>query len=176
MQMEAVGKLSTADVARLAGVHKDTLQRWLRTGLIAEPPRNRNGWRFFSDPEAQAVVAFAKSTEVRPQHQKVAEPTAPYLGKLAAIDWDFAGAKTSYLTHGIHPYPAKFIPQIPNALIQELSGVGDTVGDIFCGSGTTLVEALTLKRHAVGIDANPLACLISKAKTNAISDAEASCV
>ena len=165
--------LSTADVARLAGVHKDTLLRWLRTGLIAEPPRDRNGWRFFSDPEAQAVVAFAKSTEARPPHQKAAEPTAPYLGKLTAIDWDFAGAKTSYLTHGIHPYPAKFIPQIPNALIQELSGVGDTVGDIFCGSGTTLVEALTLKRHAIGVDANPLACLISRAKTSAISEGEA---
>lgn len=177
MQMNAVNpgqNLSTADVARLAGVHKDTLLRWLRAGLVPEPPRNRNGWRFFSDPEAQAVVAFAQSTEVRllPQ-QSVAEPTARYLGNLMSIDWDFAGAKTSYLTHGIHPYPAKFIPQIPNALIQELSSVGDTVGDIFCGSGTTLVEALTLKRHAVGIDANPLACLISRAKTNVVSSAEA---
>lgn len=88
------------------------------------------------------------------------------------IDWDFHGAKTDYLTHRLHPYPAKFIPQIPNALIQELSSVGDTVGDIFCGSGTTLVEALTLKRHAVGIDANPLACLIAETKTGPIDEAD----
>jgi DNA modification methylase len=87
------------------------------------------------------------------------------LERLNAINWDFCGAKTSYLTHGIHPYPAKYIPQIPKALIQELSSVGETVADIFCGSGTTLVEALTLKRHAIGVDANPLACLISEAKT-----------
>ncbi len=87
------------------------------------------------------------------------------LAVLRTIDWDFAGAKTDYLTHPLHPYPAKFIPQIPNALIQELSSVGDTVLDPFCGSGTTLVEALALKRHAVGLDANPIACLISKAKT-----------
>lgn len=169
----AIQRLSTADVARLAGVHKDTLLRWLRTGLVPEPQRNRHGWRYFSEHEVQAVVTFAKSTtEDTSLRRHVAERGAYYLGKLSTIDWDFADAKTSYLTHGIHPYPAKFIPQIPNALIQELSGVGDTVGDIFCGSGTMLVEALTLKRHAVGVDANPLACLISKAKTGVISEVE----
>ena len=88
---------------------------------------------------------------------------------MKAVEWDFATANTAYLTHGLHPYPAKFIPQIPNALIQELSSVGETVGDIFCGSGTTLLEALQLKRHAVGIDANPLATLITKAKTTPLS-------
>ena len=72
---------------------------------------------------------------------------------------------TKHLTHGLHPYPAKFIPQIPDALIRELSSDGDTVADVFCGSGTTLVEALVLNRHAIGFDANPLACLVSKAKT-----------
>jgi site-specific DNA-methyltransferase (cytosine-N4-specific) len=92
------------------------------------------------------------------------------LRSLSGMDWDFSGAKTNYLTHRLHPYPAKFIPQIPNALIQELSRVGDTVGDIFCGSGTTLVEALTLKRNTVGVDASPLACLISRAKTTLLSD------
>ncbi|MEW6499557.1 MAG: DNA methyltransferase, partial [Cyanobacteriota bacterium] len=67
---------------------------------------------------------------------------------------------------------AKFIPQIPNTLIQELSSVGDTVLDPFCGSGTTLVEALLLKRFAIGVDANPLACLISEAKTTRVSEEE----
>ncbi len=85
--------------------------------------------------------------------------------KLTEINWNFCQAKTNYLTHRLHPYPAKFIPQIPHQLIQELSQPGETVADIFCGSGTTLVEALTLKRHAIGIDANPIACLISEAKT-----------
>lgn len=170
--------LSTAEVARMAGVHKDTLLRWLRGGHVTEPGRDRNGWRYFTSSEANSIVDFARVSDeaVDVEHSSliVAESRAPYLGNLAAIDWDFAGAKTSYLTHGLHPYPAKFIPQIPNALIQELSGVGDVVGDIFCGSGTTLVEALTLKRHAVGIDANPLACMISQAKTGLITEAEES--
>ncbi len=94
------------------------------------------------------------------------------VSKLQGLDWDFADAQTGYLTHSLHPYPAKYIPQIPNALIQELSSVGDTVLDPFCGSGTTLVEALLLKRHAVGVDANPLACLIARAKTTRVTEAD----
>ncbi len=39
------------------------------------------------------------------------------LARLAAVEWDLASARTGYLTHNLHPYPAKFIPQIPNALI-----------------------------------------------------------
>ncbi len=81
------------------------------------------------------------------------------------VNFDFNDSETGYLTHGLHPYPAKFIPQIPNTLIEELSNEGDTVADVFCGSGTTLVEALILNRNAIGFDANPLACLITKAKT-----------
>jgi DNA modification methylase len=84
---------------------------------------------------------------------------------LRHADFDFNGSETGYLTHGLHPYPAKFIPQIPDTLIRELSSEGDTVADVFCGSGTTLVEALILNRNAIGFDANPLACLITKAKT-----------
>jgi len=87
------------------------------------------------------------------------------LDNLFKVDWDFKTAKTTYLTHGLHPYPAKYIPQIPHYLISELSKYGETVADIFCGSGTTLVEANLLGRNAVGIDANPLACLISETKT-----------
>lgn len=97
---------------------------------------------------------------------------SPSLDRLDTIDWDFVGADTRSLTHNIHPYPAKFIPQIPSALILELSSVGDTVTDPFCGSGTTLLEALRLNRNAIGIDANPLATLISRVKTTRLTDCE----
>src|SRR5579872_1464861 len=94
---------------------------------------------------------------------------ATTLERLQSVDWDFPVAKTDYLTHRLHPYPAKFIPQIPRKLIEELSDPNETVADIFCGSGTTLVEALLAGRHAIGIDANPLACLVSQAKTSRLS-------
>jgi len=155
--------LSTADVAAQAGVHRDTLLRWLREGVIPEPRRDRKGWRTFTTHEADRIAHFAKLGTPNASDQSF-EQSAD-LSALDKIDWDFFDAKTAYLTHGLHPYPAKFIPQIPNALIQALSSVGETVADIFCGSGTTLVEALLLKRNAVGVDANPLACLITQAKT-----------
>ncbi|TPI28462.1 hypothetical protein FJW08_20515 [Mesorhizobium sp. B3-2-1] len=155
--------LSTAEVAARAGVHRDTLLRWLRENKVAEPQRDRHGWRAFTESEAANIAAYAgNQSDTSPEELRS-------LPGLERLDWDFVGARTAYLTHGLHPYPAKFIPQIPNALIQELSSVGETVADIFCGSGTTLLEALQLKRNAVGVDANPLAVLISKAKTTALN-------
>ena len=164
-------KFSTAEVAAMASVHRDTLLRWLRKRTMPEPRRDRRGWRVFTAGEAAAIVAFAKSDE-RKTAKAIPLDDKSAIARLEAIEWDFVTAKTGYLTHGLHPYPAKFIPQIPNALIQELSSVGETIADVFCGSGTTLLEALQLKRHAVGIDANPLAGLISKAKTTPLTASE----
>ena len=150
--------LSTAQVAANAGIHRDTLLRWLRQGRVPEPARDGRGWRAFSSVEAEAIVeqaTTANSTSIQ----------SSAISKLKATDWNLTTANTAYLTHNIHPYPAKFIPQIPNMLIQELSSVGDTVADIFCGSGTTLLEARQLKRNTIGLDANPLATLISRVKT-----------
>ena len=87
-------------------------------------------------------------------------------------DWSFEKCKkseTNYLTHGYHPYPAKFIPQIASKLIKENSKKGDMVVDPFGGCGTTMLEAKMLDRAFVGVDINPVAVLISKAKSNAIN-------
>lgn len=90
------------------------------------------------------------------------------LEDLKNIDWAFTDDNTRYLTHDIHPYPAKFIPQIPFALIAKLSLPGDIVLDPFGGSGTTATESVHLKRRAISIDANPMAELIGRVKTASI--------
>jgi DNA modification methylase len=72
---------------------------------------------------------------------------------------------TTYSTHGIHPYTAKFIPQIPARIIEECSNERHTVLDPFCGSGTTLLEAYLKGRNSIGFDVNPIAYLISRVKT-----------
>lgn len=87
-------------------------------------------------------------------------------------DWEYADADTQYHVHGMHLYPARMIPQIANRLIRENSSKGETVLDPFCGSGSVLVEALILGRNAVGIDINPLAIMIAKAKTTTIHPSE----
>jgi DNA modification methylase len=88
--------------------------------------------------------------------------------------WSFKDAsrtETSYLSHGYHRYPAKFIPQLAARIIKENSQAGDLVCDPFMGSATTLVEAIVNGRRAYGTDINPVAVLIAKAKTTPIEPA-----
>lgn len=84
---------------------------------------------------------------------------------LKFTDWDFTTSSQDPLAN-IHPYPARFIPDIPRELISKLGCVKNSVIlDPFCGSGTTLVEAQRAGFESVGIDLNPIACLISSVKT-----------
>ena len=91
---------------------------------------------------------------------------------LIDVDWAFTDDKTSIYTHDLHPYPAKFIPQIPENLILALSKEGDIVLDPFSGSCTTATESSRLGRSSISIDANPLSALIGKAKTSKIFSAD----
>lgn len=87
------------------------------------------------------------------------------------MDWEQAGADTRYLTHDLHRYSGKFIPQIARAAIELLTQPGDLVVDPYVGSGTTLVEAALSGRRAAGVDLNPVAISIARAKTTPISPA-----
>lgn len=96
---------------------------------------------------------------------------AKTLTMLSEVDWTFADADTREHVHGIHPYPAKFIPQIPRSLIQALHPKdGSSTLDPFCGSGTALLESILLGIPAIGIDVNPLAVLISRVKTTPLNE------
>lgn len=81
-------------------------------------------------------------------------------------------SKRKRATHNIHKYPAKLIPHIPNYLIDRFSNSGDVILDGFCGSGTTLLESMLLRRNAVGIELNPVARLIAKVKTTPLNMVE----
>src|ERR1700728_3968486 len=102
---------------------------------------------------------------LRPQSRKSRSAIGNSIKGLRRLDWSFTTAITNEWTHDLHPYPAKFIPQIPRTLIEALSKPGETVLDPFCGGGTSLVEATIAGRNAVGSDSNPLAVLITQAKT-----------
>ncbi|MBN1658175.1 MAG: hypothetical protein JXA93_07220 [Anaerolineae bacterium] len=79
--------------------------------------------------------------------------------------WDFSDADTQQHLHSLHPYPARFIPQIPAKAIAAYTQPGHCVLDPFCGCGTTLLESILLGRPAIGVDNNAVACLVSRAKT-----------
>ena len=87
---------------------------------------------------------------------------------VAPSDWDFRGCDTQYGTHGMHTYVAAMIPQLAKRLIEKYTAPGDKIVDPFCGGGSVLVEAVSNGRVAVGRDVNPLAVLISRAKTTPI--------
>lgn len=87
-------------------------------------------------------------------------------------DWNFHDEETKEHLHTLHPYPAKFIPQIPRKAIESWSKIGDVVYDPFCGCGTTLLEASLLNRISIGTDNNDVAVLISKAKTTNYSESD----
>lgn len=91
--------------------------------------------------------------------------------RLAAIDWSFERRTQAPAVEAIHPYPAKFIGDIPRALLGALPLPPRTlVFDPFCGCGTTLLEAQRRGVPSVGVDLNPIACLIARVKTSPAPD------
>ena len=78
-------------------------------------------------------------------------------------------AESKYFTHGIHPYHGKFFARLVRSLINYMGLNGRSkILDPFCGSGTTMLEASLLGIPSCGIDINPLACAISRAKIAAL--------
>ncbi len=72
---------------------------------------------------------------------------------------------TSYLTHSIYYYPAKFIPQVVKFCIDNYTKENDWIIDPFAGSGTVGLEANLAKRNAVLLDINYLLNHIIPIKT-----------
>jgi DNA modification methylase len=89
------------------------------------------------------------------------------ISNLIRTDWSFSSEPGEGGLYALHPYPAKFIPQIPYSLIKNIGVAnGGVVFDPFCGSGTTLLVSQSLGYSSIGIDLNPIACLISKVATS----------
>ena len=84
----------------------------------------------------------------------------------------FISSKQSFLTHGLHKYPAKFFPELPRWIIERYSNKGDLVLDPFMGSGTTNVESALTGRNAVGIDVDPFSRLLALVKTTPLNKDE----
>ena len=72
---------------------------------------------------------------------------------------------TTYATHGIYYYPAKFIPHVVRYVIKNYTKTGDWVFDPFAGSGTIAIECHLLERNYVLWDINPILEVIVKAST-----------
>jgi DNA modification methylase len=69
--------------------------------------------------------------------------------------------------HGIYPYRGKMSALDAAHVISQLPS-SDILLDPFCGTGTIVYEAQAHGMKAIGVDNNPLACIIARGKTEPI--------
>ena len=72
---------------------------------------------------------------------------------------------TTYASHGMYYYPARFIPQVVRWAIEKYTNPGDSVLDPFAGSGTVGVEAMITGRDATCVDLSPMLQYLIDGKT-----------
>jgi len=77
-----------------------------------------------------------------------------------AVGYPFLPAKEEQLTHGFYKYIAGMQALCARELL-ELVPHAQNIMDMFCGSGTVLVEALRTGKRAIGCDVSPLALLVA---------------
>lgn len=113
------------------------------------------------------------NTEIIQKEKKVTEEIF-HLFNTKEIDknWSFTGYKvsdTNKWTHNYHRYPAKFIPQLVESLIDEYIYTKEAhINDPFMGSGTTIVTAISRGFKASGTDINKIAYLMTRVKASPI--------
>ena len=91
-----------------------------------------------------------------------------------ALSFDHLREKdTTKHIHRLHPYKGKFIPQLVEYFIDAhvddfkksvYFKAGDVILDPFSGSGTTLVQAIEMGMHSIGIDISHFNCMIAETK------------
>ena len=133
------------------------------------------GKDLYTTKEAADYLGLSSSTIYRMEKRGLLSPKEILnLFNMKKIDkeWSFEGYKpsdTGKWTHGYHRYPAKFIPQLVERLIDEyISDRDANINDPFYGCGTTIVTAISRGFKASGMDINKIAYLITKVKSTPI--------
>lgn len=135
--------------------------------------------RAFTNSQGQPILSWTViDAEVKRRVSKTG--MAPrFLEKDSISRWQPSGDEYSGFTTtvwdvprrgawGVHQstYRGNWAPQIPRAVIETYTSLGDTVLDPFVGGGTTLLEAFTLGRHGIGFDVSDLALEMTRSRLN----------
>jgi len=72
----------------------------------------------------------------------------------------------------VHAYAASFTDELANELISSYTNKNEICLDPFSGAATSLIQARLLNRSAIGIDIDPVACLIARVVTTPYSTKE----
>jgi len=89
------------------------------------------------------------------------------ISNISKLNWkngDYNKQHWGNWLHSVSPYVGRMTPSLAHWLIKSATKKKDVVLDPFCGIGTVCLEADLMGRGAIGIDLNPYAHLIAKAK------------
>ncbi len=128
----------------------------------------RGQWRHVLElwPCLQEVQEKANAQQKKLYEVSASGPTylTRHLKKALELQWavgyPFLPAKEEQLTHGFYKYIAGMQALCARELL-ELVPHAQSIMDMFCGSGTVLVEALRAGKRAIGCDVSPLALLVA---------------
>ncbi|MCX6750708.1 MAG: DNA methyltransferase [Candidatus Pacearchaeota archaeon] len=119
--------------------------------------------------ESNALVTYDKKDiliELNLIKYKLNNQGINYEVETKSKEWKDLPKNMNHKLHTICSYMAMFPPSIPNHFIGKYSKEGDIVLDTFSGRGTTVLESCLMNRIGIGNDLNPLAFLLTKAKSN----------
>jgi hypothetical protein len=118
-----------------------------------------------NDLKVQLLGSAQHLMVATPKVSSLALPTEHGSGGVA-VPWRLNGHIPVHPLHGLASRVGGFPPQLPRYFIRRFSRPGDIVCDPFCGKGTTLLEAVSSGRRALGCDICPDAVVLSRAKTD----------
>ena len=116
-------------------------------------------WMSASAPHIIApveVIIVLYKDEWKRQRQSSSDITGDEFKNWVLGIWNFNGESGKRVGH-----EAPFPRELPKRCIKLFSFVGDTVLDPFCGSGTTMIEAIENKRIAYGIEIEEKYCQLT---------------
>ena len=124
----------------------------------------RTAWGSWMSASAPYVIAPVELIVVlyKKSWKKLSGSKVSDVGRQEFMDWTngmwtFNGESKKKIGH-----PAPFPIELPRRCVKLFSYVDDVVLDPFCGSGTTLIAALSNNRKGIGVDVDKKYCGLAK--------------
>jgi len=131
---------------------------------------NRSAWGSWLSPSCPSfptpfeyILVFYNKSKKKYEKGETDLTKKEFVDSSSAL-WEFPGEKKSKNGH-----PAPFPLELPTRLIKQLTWVGDTVLDIFAGSGTTGQACQNLKRNYILIEDDELYIKMIEDRLNKIT-------
>lgn len=136
--------------------------------------------RYYFDQDAikERTTVGDHPRRVNGQYQSPGQPAHRHLRKhgLNGDPGPERRNRRSVWTIPTQPYPEAHFATFPEKLVEPCilagSAEGDTVLDLFAGSGTTLAVAVRYGRRGIGIELNPEYCTLARARIDKALDAQ----